>query len=1178
MLLVALAICFAIAAITPLVFSATITSTFTPVPTADDSITFILETPLNISMDDIEPTTIVINITSNSTRIRNETILFARTASWNNTPQNSSFMLPALDVAPNGVRGHGRNLGYWFEEFNQSGTGELSTLGKWSCGALPNASQFTVLAWGSNWTRVQVEPCSCNLFPKFWYLDRKKMILEDKTDQYVPIYEHNKLKTEFNLTNTPTDTQYWSNDWLNATWHIFFNANTSSGTEPLNVYYANSSYTTGPVASSPYTSFLGSVDVGDPYDYSISNSNYYAITFSSNNGKIGTVTLTNSYYFIFASDAKYDDAWKLYYANDSSTINGRTFDFENTSVAQISTNNGTSWHGLGNDTTDDEVLWLKFDEGAGDNLVDSSEIYSGHYHNGTRHGATWNASGHEGACLDFNGTTDYVNVTNDPDGHLNFTTEMTVSCWINSANLAPYDYWIAKEDSFRFGTSNNKNKPRFGFYRSGWKQETTGSDYLFDGNIWYHVAATFNSTEPETVILYVNGTEVHRQSGFAGTGNMESGTGDIYIGTRYGLTAGFEGSIDDVRLWQRALSQDEIYDVYSNITRKGTPDVNFNVGNNGTDRVIYKFYAELEGEPTSGTWSTNYYDILGNTSFPPNDPIIYNPTSYEQFYINASQNITVDLNWIGHPNYVDCYMNVSLCDENDIWLETISNETVTGAQQRTSTDYQFNFSSWGYTADTYIVHVNISEVANASSYSHNDRFFSLTELKMQSPSPADGTENINVPPTYFAITVNHSYGQHFNITWGENCTGPVFNTTHVTTGNGTFYAYNTSWVENYSYEYSWSVCLNETGSVNWLNRTYIFETEQAPPAINDSSASPANQSQRISKPAQLSVWIDDLEGDTFNCTIECSSGDSNSANGDTNGSKTCSLSLMKYCTNYTWWVNATDGNGTDNASFWFTTTNASNVTLHSPNPANGSTGQETAFTWNITINSPDGAYFDWWINCSNGQSNSNMQDTNGSKTISLTGLSELTDYYVFVNVTNNCSNWTREWFNFTTQAQAMNIITPFPANESTGVARAPTNISTFVNGSSVNITYSFYNMTPWPNVTQQLYNWTERNSGRYEVLDLGATGNWSNNFIWGNTTYYWWVNVTNGTDWVNRSYEYTTTGSRYDVTNSGDVISGDVSAAWSHRQGVATYDGIYDVDSTGDVVSGDISKIWANRT
>jgi len=119
-------------------------------------------------------------------------------------------------------------------------------------------------------------------------------------------------------------------------------------------------------------------------------------------------------------------------------------------------------------------------------------------------------------------------------------------------------------------------------------------------------------------------------------------------------------------------------------------------------------------------------------------------------------------------------------------------------------------------------------------------------------------------------------------------------------------------------------------------------------------------------------------------------------------------------------------------------------------------------------------------------------------------------------------------------------------------------------------------MTVWPNAYSTLYTWTNKDTARYEVLNLDT--NWSTSFIWGNHDYNWSVNVTDGTIWLNNSYIYTTSGSRYDVTNTGDVISGDVSATWNNRQGEASYNGIYDVDHSGDVVSGDLSLIWANRT
>jgi len=949
----------------------------------DETITFTLETAFDINVGNITEVPVIVNISTNNTRIKNETILFARTASYDATAKNASFMVPSNPVAPNLIRGHGRNLGYWFEEFNDSGTGELGGMGEWSCGALPNSSKFTVLNYGDNWTRVQVLPCSCALFPKFWYLDRKQMMHETKTDQYSPIYSQNILKTEFNLTGITSDEYAWNNNWLNATHHIFFYANATSGYQPLNVWYANESYTTGNPTTSPYCVFLGSVTPGEDYSYSLLNSKYYNITFSTNNGSIGGIGITAAYYFIFSSDANYDDAWKLYYADGNETVGTGYFDFLNTSVAQVSTNNGSRWVCFGNDTCDDSVLWLKFDEGAGDNLVDSSEIYSGHYHNGTRQGATWNASGHEGACLDFNGTTDYVNVTNDPDGHLNFTTEMTVSCLINPANLAPYDYWISKEDSFRFGTSNNKNRPRFGFYRGGWKQESTGNDYLFDGDTWYHVAVTFNSTEPETVVMYVNGTEVHRQSGFAGTGNMESGIGDIYIGTRYGITAGWSGSIDDVRLWNRTLSPDEIYDVYANVTRKGCPDVNFNVGNPENDRIIYKFYAELE-DGSEGTWSQEWYDVLGDVNFPPASLSVVSPQVNGTYY--ALDNQTILFEWLGDPNYDDCWINTTIEYSNGTFINWYNNRSIPGWYQKQNTLYTNYLTPSNYSLKAGDYKLNVTITDNQSATTNNIFGFKVTELNITSPSPTDQSQDVAVPLDYFAITINHSYGESFNITWKQNnCTGTIFNTTFCTS-NGTYYAYNTSWVENYTTDYRWAICVNETSSIHWLNKTYVFETQ-------------------------------------------------------------------------------------------------------------------------------DGT--------------------------SITG--------------------------------------PYPTNQSIGQARPPVNLSAYINGTNLDITIKYINITGTTNSIDTLATWTGETSGYFSVNPL-ANATLTTQFLWGNTIYYWYINVTDGSTWFNESYYYTTTGSRYDIDNSTDVVATDVTVDWQHRFGEKMYDGIYDVDGSGDITATDASIIWQNRT
>jgi hypothetical protein len=97
-----------------------------------------------------------------------------------------------------------------------------------------------------------------------------------------------------------------------------------------------------------------------------------------------------------------------------------------------------------------------------------------------------------------------------------------------------------------------------------------------------------------------------------------------------------------------------------------------------------------------------------------------------------------------------------------------------------------------------------------------------------------------------------------------------------------------------------------------------------------------------------------------------------------------------------------------------------------PSPANGSTNNPVSFTWSILISQPDGEVFDWSIQCSNGQTNGGVEASNGTKSLTLSGLTFLTTYMVWVNATTDPANgyYTRMWYTFTTKAnQPPNIPT-----------------------------------------------------------------------------------------------------------------------------------------------------------
>jgi hypothetical protein len=184
--------------------------------------------------------------------------------------------------------------------------------------------------------------------------------------------------------------------------------------------------------------------------------------------------------------------------------------------------------------------------------------------------------------------------------------------------------------------------------------------------------------------------------------------------------------------------------------------------------------------------------------------------------------------------------------------------------------------------------------------------------------------------------------------------------------------------------------------------------------------SPINGS--VNQPLSLtwSIPINDPEGDPFTWSIQCSNGQTSSGSDEPNGTKALSLSDLSYLISYTVWVNATDPDGSTFYTtqwFMFTTTGNHPPVLGSPTPANNSINNTLSLTWSISITDPESDLFSWTIQCSNGQTNSTNDDTDGIKTLTLSNLLYETTYKVWVNVTDTAGSggFTKAWYLFTTQ-------------------------------------------------------------------------------------------------------------------------------------------------------------------
>jgi fibronectin type 3 domain-containing protein len=190
-----------------------------------------------------------------------------------------------------------------------------------------------------------------------------------------------------------------------------------------------------------------------------------------------------------------------------------------------------------------------FGEGVGSTTADAS----GTGNAGTINGADWSTEGRFGNALDFNGTSDTVRIASSAS--LNPGSAMTLSAWIEPT--VPQDGWNTilhrqAENYFLTASGNGALRPAGGG-RFGGSTLTVEAPTAIPVGTWTYVSVTYAGS---TMRLYVNGTEVASRD--VGSGSIPASTNPLWIGGNQPFGEYFEGRIDEVRVYNRALTQAEI--------------------------------------------------------------------------------------------------------------------------------------------------------------------------------------------------------------------------------------------------------------------------------------------------------------------------------------------------------------------------------------------------------------------------------------------------------------------------------------------------------------------------------------------------------------------------------------------------------------------------------------------
>ncbi|MFA5251376.1 MAG: LamG-like jellyroll fold domain-containing protein [Phycisphaerae bacterium] len=266
------------------------------------------------------------------------------------------------------------------------------------------------------------------------------------------------------------------------------------------------------------------------------------------------------------------------------------------------------------------IGWWMFDEGSGSTAYDSADNNPG-----TITGASWSNGPVRGMCLSFDGSSDYVMVGDKSNLE---QQEFTLSFW---ARL------------------NNPSGSLQGGIAKGW---IFGSAYEFSYKIDFHEDyvcpaitntsnAAFVMTSPigdngwhmwsmtvggGTFTLYRDGVFAS-STGYTGTIDYTKSHNNFVIGARDSGSYAFNGKIDDVRFYDRTLSEEEIEQIFQYVEPCIALNPNPGDGASGVDPNVV-----LSWSP--GDYATSHDVYFGTGYSDVNDANIFSPEYVGNFDVN----------------------------------------------------------------------------------------------------------------------------------------------------------------------------------------------------------------------------------------------------------------------------------------------------------------------------------------------------------------------------------------------------------------------------------------------------------------------------------------------------------------------------------------------------------------
>jgi hypothetical protein len=203
------------------------------------------------------------------------------------------------------------------------------------------------------------------------------------------------------------------------------------------------------------------------------------------------------------------------------------------------------------------VGYWTFDEGSGNVAADSS----GYGNDGTINGTPKWVAGQIGGALDFDGSTNYVEIPHDAS--LSVTDEITIAAWTNMRSNASGEMAIVSKGGWAANNLPYELTETAGdvifwqFYDNEGRDSCSPESPAV--NEWHHIVGTYDGT---IFKCYIDG-ELGEEWEY--TGKMPENTLSVMIGRRVTGGCQFNGLIDEVMIYNHALTEDEISQIMMGI-------------------------------------------------------------------------------------------------------------------------------------------------------------------------------------------------------------------------------------------------------------------------------------------------------------------------------------------------------------------------------------------------------------------------------------------------------------------------------------------------------------------------------------------------------------------------------------------------------------------------------------